>query len=133
LWAINIINFDNENIISKFENGEVSSNNIDFNQIKEATRIVEEFRIAEYDQIKKYKSVAQEMFNLKIVTYKYLNQRLAPLSCFRNDKIGATNALKKVIKSLIDSGEMQEIPIGQIEREFNTRQLCFSTIKNKFK
>lgn len=133
LWAINIINFDNENIISKFENGEVSSNNIDFNQIKEATRIIEEFRIAEYDQIKKYKSVSQEMFGMKIVTYKYLNQRLAPLSCFRNDKIGATNALKKVIKSLIDSGEMQEIPVGQIEREFNTRQLCFSTIKNKFK
>ena len=127
LWAIAIINYDNNNIIEKFENGEISNNNGDFSQTKEASRIIEEyFNNNDYDYIKKYKSISLELFKMKIITYKYLSQRLLPLASFRTDKSGATNALKRTITALIDSGEIREIPVGQIEREFNTRQKCFS-------
>lgn len=131
-WAIKIICFDNENIISRFENGEVSSNNIDFSQIKEMQRISKDYINGDFEELnKKYKTLNQDMHRMRIIPWKYLNQRLGPLACYRTDKIGATNAMKRTAQSLIDSGDFQEVPVGQVEREFGSRQKCFSVkIKN---
>jgi hypothetical protein len=123
-WAIGIINYDNFNIISKFEEGEVSTNNTDFTQQKELSRICQEY-ITTKGVAEKYK-LDKKMHEMFIIPYKYLNQRLAPISCFRTDKMGATFALKRAIAGLIDQGELQEVPIGQIEREFGHKQKCFA-------
>lgn len=132
MWAINIINFDNENIITKFENGEVSVNNTDSSQNREAMRIIFEYMHSNYEHVKVYRSISLKMHQLRIIPYKYLNQRLCPMAPFRTDKIGATNALKKTIQTLIDSGEIQEMPLNQVEKEFGARMRCF-TINGKRK
>ena len=129
-WAIDIINHDNLNITSKFEVGEVGTNNTDIIQVKEALRIIKEFAEAEFKTVEKYK-VPKKMHDNLIVPYKYLAQRVAPLSCFRKDHLGSTNALKRAIQAMLDSGDIQEVPIGQSEREFGIRAKCYAYKNNR--
>lgn len=125
-WAIDIITYDNENIVSKFESGEISTNNGDIQQVREAKRLCMEYISTPYESLTNYKVIPKSMHQMRIIPYRYLSQKLAPLAAFRADKIGATNALKKAIGSLVDSGELQEIPRGQAEREFGSNQRCFA-------
>lgn len=120
MWAINIISHDNKNIISKFENGEISTLTTDFSQSKECLRVIKDYILATYDSIKKYK-VAENMHKMGIVPYAYLNRRLSPVACYRTDKMGATFAIKRALQALMDSGDIQEVPKAQMEREFGTQ------------
>lgn len=124
-WAIAIINYDNDNIIGKFESGEISTHNGDILQVKEATRICQEYVVSDWDELANYKALKRDMHRMNVIPYRYLIQRLSPLAPFRCDKMGSTNAVKKTIATLVDSGDIQELPVGQIEKEYETRQRCF--------
>ena len=66
------------------------------------------------------------MYERGIVSYRYISAKLAPNSEFRNDRFGASNALKKAISTLIDCGELQEISPTQCEKNFGIRQKCYA-------
>jgi hypothetical protein len=61
----------------------------------------------------------------KVIPYIYLNKKLAPLSSFRNDKSGATFAIKRAIQNLVDSDRLKEMGKNWTNEKYGTSQRCF--------
>jgi hypothetical protein len=42
------------------------------------------------------------------------------MASFRNDRMGATNAVKRTLQHLLDGDELRELPKGQMSNMFGT-------------
>lgn len=58
------------------------------------------------------------MRNKNIITYQYLNQRCSQNACFTRHRNDSTEAVKNTLKSLVDSGNMQELPVKFLKENF---------------
>jgi hypothetical protein len=54
-----------------------------------------------------------------------LQRRLIGQNAFRNDRIGANNAIKRTLEMLINEGSLQQISPGDMARHFNTNAKGF--------
>lgn len=125
-WAIKICVADVNNIMGKFEKGEVGEKSQDNEQIKAVRRVVKKYvTLSPVDMKAKWKETNRQMHVDKVLPYKYLQNNLAQIAAFKKDRIGATNALKKTLGVLIDYGELQEIPTTQMKDQYGTRQKAF--------
>jgi len=126
-WAINIVNYDNNNVISKFENGEVGTNNLDSEQIKKLKEYCKLYLTCKFEDFgKKYKG-SKKLHDAKIIPSSYLQSKSLNIACFKNDRIGATGAFRKTLQSLIDSGILQELNQNQSKR-YETNAKCYVVV-----
>ena len=61
-----------------------------------------------------------------IIPYGYLNKRLVAVAAFRNDKSGATFAIKRTIQNLIDGDRIKELGKVWAQEKYGTSQRCFA-------
>jgi len=126
-WAINIINYDNKNVIDKFENGEVGCNNLDSEQIKKFKEFCKFYLNCQYKELGSMFKEKRDLHKAKIIPSSYLQSKCINLGVFRNDHIGATGAFRKTLQSMIDSGFIQEINAIQ-SKKFGTSSKCYVVV-----
>ncbi len=126
-WAMNIVQSDIRALSAKFEQGLIGTNTAEIKQQIEAARMMKEYYTKDWLAIKMYMQgkTDERLYNDKIVTYAYLNKRLVSVSCFKNDRVGATVALKRVLQILIDSDKIREINKGELAVKYGTSQRAF--------
>lgn len=125
-WAITFVVNDIQLLSSKFEQGQIGGSTSELKQLEHARHIIREYITTDYDdKIKKYKA-DQRLHNDKIVPKSYLSRRLAAQTSFRNDKMGSTIALQRVIQNLIDSDTIREVPTQQLLDKYGTRQKAYA-------
>lgn len=123
-WSMGLIERDIKMLSSKFESGEIGANTQEIKQINEMIRVIREYVVKDWDYVSKYSS-HQKMHYEKVIPYVYLNKRLANNAAFKNDKIGATNALKKAMQTLVDSDKIREVGRAQLVDKYGTIQKAF--------
>jgi hypothetical protein len=110
-WAIAFVISDVSCVISRFTKGDVGQG--DSKQFNDLKRAIELY-------LKNPPKAVKEQYNplikAKLVPYAYLIRKTASLSSYRNDKMGATPALKKTVQAFIDSGMLVVIP-DQVMRD----------------
>ena len=95
----------------KFEAGDVGENTQEIRQAKDLRRAIENY-------INGDSAKEKDMRECFIISYNSIITRCSPIASFKSDRIGATNALKRTIQMLLDSGELQE---------------CGADVKNKYR
>lgn len=123
-WAMMMIKNDIDNITVRFESGEIGSNNLESRQTLEIVRVIKEYLKSDWEKVAKYAG-CRTLFDAKIVTYAYLSRRLMTNAAFRNDRLGATNAIKRAIQIMLDSDKLREINRGELSTKYNTTQRSF--------
>lgn len=123
-WAMNIVQADIKLLTSKFEKGEVGVNTNELRQLSELARIAKEFVTKDWIVIKAYID-NYKLHEQKVIPYAFLNKRLANNVAFKSDRLGATNALKRTIQTLLDADKLREVPRTKVSEEFGTTQRCF--------
>lgn len=73
-------------------------------------KFLEEYKIATFEQIEKYKAVTEQMKRDVVVSYSYLHKRLTKLALFKNSENGETAELKKAIEAAIEAELITELP-----------------------
>lgn len=122
-WAINLVVSDVRNLLSKFEAGEIGIENDETKQLAKVVIIVKDYLLASWQDVAKYSSEGAGAGNLhsrKIVPYSYLQRRLSASSVFKKDKMGATFAVKRAIKTLCERGDLQEVSKAVMTKDFGT-------------
>jgi hypothetical protein len=61
-----------------------------------------------------------------VVLGSALTRRLFKVASFRNDRLGATNAIKRTIQMLLDGDELRELPKAQMADKFGTTARGFA-------
>ena len=131
-WATRLVVDQTEALIGKFERGEVGEDaGNEVKQQAEVVRCIIEYIERPFDRVQKYGATAP-LHKRHIFTQSYLSRRLLNLPAFKLDRIGATAALKRAIQSLLDAGDIQEIPKLQAVREFDTTARCFIPVATDF-
>lgn len=126
MWATNLIVSQTEAMLSKFENdevGEVAGDEV--KQQNELLKAIGAYATQPLDRVERYGGFTDEMHRDGVVTGTYLSRRLIKLATFRNDRIGATNALNRALKSLLESDELKEVAKSQMQARYGAAPRAF--------
>ncbi|TCU52747.1 uncharacterized protein DUF3987 [Novosphingobium sp. PhB57] len=125
MWATNLIVTQTQNLIGKFERNEVGS--VDGDEAKQKTaviRIILEHFSQSFENFVKY-GCDETMHRNGAITHSYLSHRLWPLPAFKNDKQGATPALRRTLQRLLEDDDIREMPRTQMLAMYGTKARAF--------
>lgn len=131
-WAIGLVNDDITNLLTRFDAGEVGSDSFEAQQIRAIIDKCRDYVLSAYSDVERY-AVPPTLHGEKIIPYQYLQRRLQSLSCFKADKGGRpTDAIKRAIQTLIDRGDLRELPKGEIAKHGTTQRAFMIAIPRTF-
>lgn len=131
MWAIDLVQSDIQNLIKRFEIGEVGVNTSENKQQTEVIRMIKDYVIKPWDDISKYVGKSDNnharklMYDNRVIPYSYIQKRCILLAAFRNDKIGATNSLKRTLQVLTESDKIREVGRQELAQRYGTVQRAF--------
>ena len=111
-WAIAFVESEVRRVATRFREGDVGKG--DHKQFLDLRDTVADYFNLKLEQRVGYR-INERLFEEKLVPYNFLIKRTASLSSFRNDRSGATNALKKTLTAFLDSGMLVEIPRATLQ------------------
>lgn len=124
-WAISIVVADVRNLIARFDAGEIGHNtSSEMKQIERAVKTIKEFVTRPWSELHNYGGTPQ-LHNDKIIPYMYLNRRMSGMAEFRNDKLGATSAIKRTLKTLCERGELQEMNRSVLQTNYKSTGVAY--------
>lgn len=130
MWAIDLVQRDIKALTTKFETGEVGINVGENKQQSEIVRTIKEYIDKDYSEIEKYiggglPASRQLMHANRVVPYSYISRRLIGQPTFKNDRMGATIAIKRSIQIMVDSDKLREVPRHEMQKQFGSTQRAF--------
>lgn len=114
-YAYGMVERDVLRTVRKFDMGEVGKNSEESKQVSDVLRVIKQFLSSPYEEVCKY-GAKRQMHGDHIVPYTYLQRRLVGAAAFRHDRVGATNAIRRTVQSLIDEGVLIEIGRGDLQK-----------------
>lgn len=126
-WALKLVYEDINTLSSKFEAGEIGNNTQEIRQNRDIIKAFKDYLIQDWTQVHKYckDMKVQKMHSDKIIPYSFLNRKLISMASFRNDRNGATFALKRAIQILLDSDKLREANKQELAFKYGTTQRAF--------
>lgn len=125
-WAIGMVDADIAALTARFEEGMIGANTQEVKQIDEVIRVIKEYVTSSWTEVLRYASAKdRKLYDDKVITYGYISKRLIAVAAFRNDKVGATNAIKRALQILMDRDYINEISREQLKQKFGTTQKSY--------
>lgn len=125
-WAIGMVDADIAALTARFEEGMIGANTQEVKQIDEVIRVIKEYVTSSWTEVLRYASAKdKKLYDDKVITYGYISKRLIAVAAFRNDKVGATNAIKRALQILMDRDYINEISREQLKQKFGTTQKSY--------
>lgn len=120
-WAIGVIVADVKNMLTRFESGDVGVNNEETKQLQLLVKLVKRFVTTPWPELAKVAGdKMQPLHAEKIIPYSYLQRNTSTAPAFKKDRLGATNALKRALKTLEERGDIQPMGRADLVKRFGT-------------
>jgi hypothetical protein len=107
-WSALLVERDCMNILKQFETGKAGKDTGELNQINELVNVIGDFFARPGAAVDKY-CVDPRMPADNVIPHAFLQRRLLQRGAFKNDRLGAINALKRTVDSLISDGSIRAI------------------------
>lgn len=124
-WAIDFTRRDIEGVAKRFMDGDVGQG--DGKQHHDLKRAIELYFSAPPKHIFSDQA-GTKMFEAKVIPYRFLASRTACVASFRTDRLGSTQALKRALQRMVDSGVLAEIPVAVLQRNFGFSGVAYGLI-----
>lgn len=124
-WALNLIVADVRNLLSRFDSGEIGTDNDESKQLSQVVRVISEYILSPWSEVEKYKAGSAHLHGERIIPYSYLHKRLSQISVFRKDRMGNSGALKRSLKTLAERGDIQEVSRATLAKDHKTTAVCY--------
>lgn len=125
MWATKMVVEQTERLIGKFETGAVGQvGGSENKQLSTLVQVISHYIGKPFWEQPKC-GINEYMHAAGVITESTLSRRLIAMACFRHDKAGATNAIKRTIKMLLDSDELREVPKAQMQATYGTGPRAF--------
>lgn len=111
-WAIRLIEADIQNILKRFDSGEVGTPQNQNKQLDDLKKAFTWYLKKSWAEIQKYPGATLNSHNAKVVPHSFLTSVCRSRASFKADRIGPVQALKTLLISLIESGSIQEISVS---------------------
>lgn len=124
-WAIKVVMADIQNMLVRFDSGEIVSGDLEGQQIDRITNAIKTWLTEAYEVVERFAPQRRAMHAKKIVPYGFIHKVVHKAACFKNDRNGATFALKRALRTLCERGELAELPQATAETDFGTNSICY--------
>jgi hypothetical protein len=108
-WAHILVERDIQNVFKRFESGTVGKETSELHQAQEIHSIVKDYLMRPFDQTMQRYQVDSRMHQDRVIPLSYLQRRLGLKTAFRQDRMGATIAIKRAVETMITDGALQEV------------------------
>lgn len=126
-WAIAITTDDALNLLKRFDAGEIGVNNEEGQQLSAVLKAVKHYVTAPWQDVSKYCGEgASNLHSANIVPYAYLHRKLASVAVFRKDRQGATQAVKRALRTLVERGDMGEVSRSVMSKEYGSSSIAYA-------
>lgn len=122
-WAKGLIIKDTLNLLKRFESGEIGGDAEETKQERIIKKVCQDYVNFAYSKCEKYcqGKDAGALHAGKIISYVYIQRRVAAMAAFRGDPRGVTFSIQRTIRNLIDADVLREVPPSEMAK-FGTRQ-----------
>jgi len=125
-WAIGIVTADARNLLARFDAGEIGIDNDETKQLAKVIAAVKDFVVSPWPDVAKYAGEgASNLHSNRIVPYSYVQRKLASVAVFRKDRIGASGAIKRALKTLCERGDLQEVSRATLSKDYGTSAVAY--------
>lgn len=125
-WAIKITNDDALNLLKRFDAGEIGDNNEEGLQLATLMKAVRHYVVSPWADVSKYCGEgASNLHSANVVPYSYLHRKLASVAVFRKDRQGATQAIKRGLKTLVERGDMNEVSRAVMSNDYGSSSIAY--------
>jgi hypothetical protein len=108
-WAVRLIKSNINNLLNRFDNGDVGCPQVQNKQLDDLKKAFTWYLRKPWDDVKKYPGATEVTYKAKIVPHSFITSICRTRASFKQDKLGPVQALKTLLNSLIESGEIQEV------------------------
>lgn len=131
MWATELVVAQTLRLIAKLENGETGGEaGNEIKQQNEILLIINRYIRNDYSYSASFHGSA-DMHRDTIITLAHIQQRAGRLACFRNDRLGSTNAIKRTLKYLDDANIIQQISVNQMAERYGSRAVAYCVVSPK--
>ncbi|CAA2409815.1 DNA primase/helicase, phage-associated [Xanthomonas phage Suba] len=124
-WAINLVVADVRNILGKFDAGEIGIDNDETKQLQTVVHNVRSYILSPFSEVEKYVNGMANLHSERIIPYSFLQRKLVSVAIFRKDKLGATNAIKRALKTLEERGDIQLVSRKDLSTKYKTSSVAY--------
>lgn len=128
-WAIDLVKNDIETLSKRFDSGHIGSNTDEIKQIELLLKMTSKYIMEDFETIQKYLDKNERskiLHENKVVPYSFLSRRLLSQAAFKNDRRGATEALKRCLQVLCDRDSFREVSKHEMGQRFGSTQKAYA-------
>lgn len=111
-YAIDIVSYDTQRLVARFASGDIGDS--ETRQQNDVKKLIARYLTSPHSDAAKWSATPAMMAN-KVIPKRMLQQRTANMAAFKNDRLGATGALNRVITQLAEGGVMTRLGPQQVE------------------
>ena len=111
-WAIEVVERSVQGVAKHFRQGDFGDH--DTKRRSEVLRLMDKFSRLPLMKRISYGCQNKAVAGQPVVPYKYLVQNTSNLAAFKRHRGGASTALKETLAHMVDAGDVQQIPAGQL-------------------
>ena len=116
LWAIRVIESDIENLLTRFEAGDIGTPQNQNKQLEDLKKAFGWYLKKPWKDIESYPGATEASYKAKVVPHSFLTSVCRSRASFKQDRIGPVQALKTLLMSLTESGDIQELAVKDKEK-----------------
>jgi len=113
MWAINFVETNINTLLSKFDTGEVGVVQNQNKQLLDLKKAFKFYLSEPWTKVKSYAGSTEPSYQHRVVPHSFLSSYCRQRISFKEDRLGPIQALKTLLLSLIESGEIQELAVSQ--------------------
>lgn len=133
-WALDIVTTDIKNLLSRFDSGDVGATNVQNDQISEVKKAMKRYLEKDWSEIQNYPGVTLAVWNIKAIPHSYLSAICRTKTSFKNDRLGPIQAIKTVLGSMLESGDIVELsPMDKRQKGLGSAKVYMVTNLNSLK
>ena len=115
-WAIAAVERDIKLITGRFQEGDVGTG--DGKQLSELKKAIKQYLESDPDKLAAAYRIPVELIKKNLVPIMYLSRRTISVASFKNSKLGATQSLKNLVGTLVENGELIEVPAQKVRDKY---------------
>ena len=129
-WAIKVILLDIAELSNQFEAGRIGGDHGELLQQTEVRKAVQEYLMLDFAKVKPIGTsiLNKDMLDHGVIPMFYLSHKCIRKACFRKDRIGATNSVKRALQCLCDNGELYRLKKTESQTQFGFSGECFAIL-----
>lgn len=124
-WAHTLVDRDVQNVFTRFESGKIGKSTSEGNQTQELSTAIKEYLYRPFDATLQKYQVDSRMHADRVIGLSYIQRRLQQRNSFRNDRMGATIAIKRAVEALVADGAIQEVRMLDVKKRYEKVQKVY--------